>query len=190
MSDNGFWRELIDGMKQAVTALEADTISVAEMPDAAGRLHEIERRLAVLRRRWNAEQIEAANDPESEVGMSVLAPEPGRFGTVRPKVVGTEFRTVTTRSAKRTFNVAAILAGASKAWDADIATTIRRLLAERVVKIDVRWSELDRLAKREGLPMRVVDHEVDDDDVTGAWVGEVWTTRTKQEPITGGSENG
>jgi hypothetical protein len=179
------WPHHIDGIKLHLGLLELDGIPIAEMPDAAGEVRAIERRLATLRQGWNAEQLEAARDPESEFGPATFPTEHGQFGTVQPKVVGSEYRTVTTRTAKRTYNTGAILAG--MVTHGGFAGTMDALVfavRERLATVDWRWADLQRYCRATGLPLRTVPQRIlDDGDLDGPWVGEEWREQVRQERI-------
>jgi len=182
------WKVATDTIKVGVSLLEHDVvIPVAEMPDAAATVRDIERRLADLRHGWNTEQIAAARDPESEVGPPTFEPTP--FGVQRVEVKGTEYKTVTTRSAKRTYNTAAIIHGIAKALGGSqepVSPTEALLWAVRrgVAAVEWKWKRLQETARELDLPMRVVLHPISDDgDLAGPWVGEKWTERIGQKAV-------
>jgi hypothetical protein len=184
------WRLTMTNLKVDIGLLEAATIPIQDMPDAAGMVRAIEVRLADLRHGWNTEQVQAAKDPESEFGPSTLKPERSAFGTVQPQVVGREFRTVTTRTAKRTYNTAPILIGLSKALaedDTKVVTPIDALtyaIRERAAEVTWKWTALTRLARDLGLPLKVAKGPIaDDGDLDGPWVGEDWRETVTQQAI-------
>lgn len=183
------WRYCVDKLKGYTIALETAPVPVAEMPDAAGAVRDIERRLAAIRHGWNDEQMEAAKDAEGEFGPPTFERTP--YGTVSPKVVGTEFRTVTTRTAKRTYNTAPLLRGIAQGLtvrhgvETSEMDALRFVLRGGIASIDWKWRPLTVLARDLGLPMRVVPRPIaDDGDLDGPWVGEDWREGVKQEAIT------
>lgn len=185
------WRVVVDRILEDMRLLAETAIPVVEMPDAAGAVRAVEVKLAAIRQGWNAEQLAAASDPESELGPSTFPPERGAHGTRQPQVVGTEFRTVTTRTAKRSYNTAAILCGIARGLSQPGAgvgpiEALTWAVKERLAKVEWRWQELQRVAREYGLPLRVVQGVVaDDGDTEGPWVGELWKTRTEQEALRG-----
>ena len=182
------WNDHLETIRAAVRLLAETDIPVAEMPDAAAAVREVERRLANLRRGWNEEQVTAAKDPEGEFGPPTL--ERTQFGTIRPVVTGADFRTVTTRSAKRTYNTAAILHGmVARGGFLGVTDALTFALREGLARVEWRWSDLQRYATTVGLPLRTVPHRIaDDGDLDGPWVGEDWKTTVSQKAITGKDE--
>lgn len=177
------WQKHIFDMKTALLELEAAEVPVAEMPDAAGAVRDLERRLAELRHRWNEAQVEEAHDPESELGPPTL--EHTAFGTQKVQVVGRQYRTVTTRSAKRTYNTAAILHDmVEHGLFAGSMDALGFALRERLARVEWRWSDLTRYARTVGLPLRTVAHAIPDDgDLDAPHVGEEWRESIKQEAV-------
>lgn len=165
----------------------AGEVTVTEMPDLAGRIRAVERNLADIRKALNETQLEAARDPESEVGPGTFEPEPTPWGgTVHPKVQGTGYRTVTSRSAKRTYNTAPILVGIAEAVEGldGLLDGLVYGLENGLLTVAWRWTPLQKFAQAHGLPMKVVQHPIaDDGDLDGPWVGEKWTESVKQEAI-------
>ena len=189
MREEQTWREPIRTIRGAVSVLEEGDIPVAEMPDAAGEVRHIERRLAELRHRWNEEQLEATRDPEGEFGPPTL--ERTQFGTVTTRLEGAEYRTVTTRTARRTYNTAAILHGVAAALaernSVETSEVDALLFSMRagVASVSWKWTPLQRLARDLGLPLRTVPHAIPDDgDLDAPWIGEQWKETVRQEAVT------
>ncbi len=192
--------KMIRALQRATKNLEALTIEVPDIPDAAGDVRAIEVRLQSLRKDWNELAVMEAEDPESEYGPETLGsqePERGQFGgVVRPRVTGERYRTVEKSGpTKRTYNTAAILQGIANAeplaneMSAEAhegpLDALMWAIEQKVAEIKWKWTPLQKAAKALGLPMRVVKHEIaDDGDLDGPWVGEVHSTVTTQEPIT------
>jgi hypothetical protein len=180
---------LIGTIESAVKALrrrEFD-IDVDQMPDLAGRIRSAERALQEIRWALNEEQVAAAKDPESPVGPDTFPDEKTAFGTVKPRVVGQQFRTVTTRSCKRSYNTAPILMGVAEVEGFDSPLdALPFALSAGLLTITWKWTPLDKYSRANGLPLKTVKREIaDDGDLDGPWVGEVWTESTRQEPVRG-----
>ena len=192
--------KMIRALQRAVKNLEAFTIEVPDIPDAAGDVRAIEVRLQELRWEWNELAVVEAKDPESEYGPETLGPqdpEPSEFGgRVTPRVTGQRYRTVEKSGpTKRTYNTAAILQGIADAEPLEDQISagahegpldaLMWAIEQKIAEIKWKWTPLQKAAKALGLPMRVVKHEIaDDGDTGGAWVGEEHTTKITQEPIT------
>ena len=185
--------KMIRALQRAVKNLEALTIEVPGIPDAAGDVRAIEVRLQALRKDWNELAVTEAKDPESEYGPETLGSqesEKGQFGgIVRPRVTGQRYRTVEKSGpTKRTYNTGAILNGIAESDETETSSPLEALMwaiAQKVVTLKWNWTPLQKAAKAFGLPMRVVKHEIaDDGDLDGAWVGEEHSTITTQAPIT------
>ena len=183
--DNLRWDHFIGCIEDDIRQLRDAPIDIREMPDAAGRVRAIERRLADLRHAWNEEQLAAAKDPESELGPGTFEPEPSPYGgTIHPKVVGTEYRTVTSRSAKRSFSTAPILVGISEAEGIGPVEGLMFAIDQGLAAMTWKWTPLKKYVLAKGLPMRVVEHPIPDDgDLDGPWVGELWSESVRQEAI-------
>ncbi len=185
--------KLIRALQRATKNLEAVSLETPEVPDAAGAVRAVEVRLGDMRRAWNDAAVADASDPESEYGPDTLGsqePEKGPYGgTIHPKVTGTKYRTVTTRSCKRTYNTAAIMVGLARADElpevTDPVEALMWAIENKVATVKWGWRQLEKMAKGLGLPMRVVPREIaDDGDIEAPWVGEDWKDKTTQEPIT------
>jgi hypothetical protein len=186
------WRNAVDGIKLILEGLEQTDVPVVEMPDAAGAVRDLERRLAELRHRWNEAQVEEARDPESELGPPTM--EHSQFGSQTVQVVGREYRTVTNRSAKRTYNTAALLRGIAVGLTAHSLTETSELdalqfvLRGGIASVAWKWTPLTRLARDLGLPLRTVDHAIPDDgDLDAPHVGEEWRESIHQEAVKEGA---
>lgn len=99
-----------------------------------------------------------------------------------PQVEGEVYEVVEQRRAVRTFNVAAILMTA--ATERPMPETLRDLIAEDVLRIQPQWTKLNRYFSDHGLELRIAKGKatVDDGDIDGPHVGEVWHTETKLIP--------
>lgn len=88
-------------------------------------------------------------------------------------MTGFEYKIEESRSAKRTYNTAAILKQFdSKGW------TLHQLLAMDAVRLSWRWTELRKAYQVANLDLTVAAREVSDaGDLDEAPVGEVWSTR-------------
>lgn len=209
------WQDAIEEIGAAVRRLEAMTIADEDLPDAAEGARLWAGRLGELKREWLDQAMQAMRDPESPVGpatfdeppddASRVANEPMPVGptTKQPRgYTGAGGATVkTSRTAKRSYNTAAILVGIAEGeYDQRCAvhlaehgpdgptpdppmTPVEALLyAVRggVATVSWKWTPLKDLAAELGLPMRIVKREIaDDGDPTGPWVGEVWTEKPK-----------
>jgi hypothetical protein len=181
------WQETVEDLRNKTAWLALLSIPVEEMPDAAAQVRDVERRLAELRHGWNEQQIQAARDPENDLGPATFPAERTSFGTVQPQVVGRQWRTVTTRTAKRSYNTAAIIHGLVQHGAYQEPTlALMGAIREGAAKVDWRWTQLQALARRLGLPLRTVDHAIPDDgDLDAPWVGESWQESVRQEPVKG-----
>ena len=171
--------------------LECDP-EVIEIPDIAGRMRAVETKLGDQRRDWNEVAVIAASDPEDPAGPDTFGdqtPEPGKFGgIVKPKVTGKQYRTIVQRKTTRSYNTATILAGLADAEELpEIKSPLDAILwarSEGVLTLKWSWTKLQKAAKLLGLPMRVVQHAIEDDaTLGGAWVGEAHVDKSTQEPI-------
>lgn len=99
-----------------------------------------------------------------------------------PQVEGEIYEVVEQRRAVRTFNVAAILTTA--AAERPMPETLRELIDEDVLRIQPQWTKLNRYFADHGLELRIAKGKatVDDGDIDGPHVGEVWHTETKLIP--------
>lgn len=186
----------IRALQRAVKNLEELKIEVPDIPDAAGDVRAMEVRLQALRKDWNELAVTEAKDPESPFGPDTLGsqePEASQFGgRVTPRVTGQRYRTVEKPGpTKRTYNTAPILHGIAESDSEHIVGVSSPLdalmwaVSQKIITIKWNWTPLQKMVKALGLPMRVVKHEIaDDGDLDGAWVGEVHSTITTQEPIT------
>lgn len=186
MTDHPTLDGVLATLEHAAKDLRGVPVDVLAMPDASGRLRAVEITLAEVRRGWNAATLVAVKDPENPLGPETFPAERTLFGTVKPRVVGTQYRTVTKRSAKRTYSTAAILKGAgdSEHFAGSPLEALMAMLREGAVRLDYVWGEFEKFCRRYGLPMRVVEGAITDDgDVTGPWVGEVWKETVSQEAV-------
>lgn len=184
------WRAAVDEMREVLGLLETAAIPIVELPDAAGAVRDIERRLADLRHRWNEQQVEEARDPESELGPPTL--ERTQFGSQKVQVTGREYRTVTTRSAKRTYNTTALLWGIARGLEArepqagpvSELNALRYCIVAGVASVKWAWTPLTRLARDLGMALHTVPHAVaEGDDLGGPQVGETWVEQVRQEAV-------
>lgn len=92
---------------------------------------------------------------------------------------GRDYRVSESRSAKRTYNTARILADfAGEGW------ALRDLLDADAVRLAWRWTELRRAYEQANVPLTVAHHEVEDlGDVEESPIGEVWKSAYKVEGI-------
>lgn len=136
--------------------------SPEEVADILGEIRHIERLMADWRRSLSAET------PDAE---------------------GKNYRTVTKRRARRSYNTTRIIGdvqvalakerGEASAWDA-----IRELMGADALRLQVRWSDLKKLLALWDIPLVVAQHEIEDGDLAEAQVGEIWEEYTTQEAIT------
>jgi hypothetical protein len=87
---------------------------------------------------------------------------------------GSDYRAVTNRKAVRSYNTNGILA----AFGGDL----QRLLRADAVRLQWRWTQLERACNVGDVPLTKVFHEIDDGD-PDAMVGEVWTDDIRVEAI-------
>jgi hypothetical protein len=91
---------------------------------------------------------------------------------------------VTTRSAKRSYNTAAIVWAVAGATDGDPTHALMRCVNTGVATVAWSWSKLRSLAEELGLPLKKVNHPViEDGDIEGPWVGEDWKAQVRQEAV-------
>ena len=85
-------------------------------------------------------------------------------------VDGKEYKVTESRSAKRSYNSAAIIASLSRA---DIG--VKDILNSDAARLSWRWTELKRLFNQANLPLTTIGHEVEDlGEIDEPHVGEVW----------------
>lgn len=89
-------------------------------------------------------------------------------------VDGEKYRTVVSRSARRSYNTAAILS----AFDNDL----RSLISADAVRLQWRWTQLKDEARKRDVTLVVAHHEIEDEgEVDGPMIGEVWSDQVKVE---------
>ena len=138
-------------VKELVRTIRA-TVNDEPTPDLVADLKHAERLLADLRR---------------EVISEVAGEQEGRA-----------WRIVETRKAKRSYNDDALLS----AFDIGrLDWTLRRLLDEGVLRLDWRWTQLDRYAAKSDVSLNVAKHEIESGDPEH--VGEVWESRLDVKPL-------
>ena len=88
-------------------------------------------------------------------------------------VDGKDYRIVESRSAKRSYNTAGLMASfGAKGWD------LPDLLASDAVRLSWRWTELKRVAERADVTLTIAHHEVEDEgEIDSPLIGEVWNSR-------------
>ena len=95
-----------------------------------------------------------------------------------PEGEGVNYRVTTGHKATRSYNTAAIL----YAIDGDPARALRTLRAADVVRLQWRWSQLQRFFASTGRDLVVTNHEITDSgEIDGPMVGQVWEDVTRLE---------
>jgi len=90
---------------------------------------------------------------------------------------GKEYRAAFSRSAKRSYNTAAIL----KSFD-DAGVDLKALRAADVVRLQWRWTELKAEAYKAGVTLSIAPRELGDDgDLDEPMIGEVWEDSIRLE---------
>jgi hypothetical protein len=145
---------------ELIDVVEVDVSSLAKAPmpepgadvDAVGRLRTVRDRLSKV-----IAGLEAEMDPSS---------------------VGDEYRQVEQRRAKRSYNTARLIDAFGEA-----GLSMQQLIRDDVLRLSWQWTPLRRVASQAGVTLAITPNEVlDDGDLDGPMVGEVWSTSYKVEP--------
>lgn len=147
------WRQTIWELEKITDRITRIPVPDETIPDLAGRIRRVEVDLGDYRRALLSE--------------------------VSEPMEGDNYRIEVGRKADRTYNTARLLAAFSEAWGTDLAGTVRRLVTSQVVSLRWSWSRLEKELAVAQIGLSKAYQEIDDDDLDGPMVGEVWKTDTR-----------
>ena len=151
----------VEQLRETTAELIEVVVSDEDMVDVVGDVAAIHRRLG-----------EWLRDQRSELGGGMK---------------GERWMSVERRSATRSYNTNSLLARFADALPGgqSPAGALQRLLERDVVRLQWRWTDLQKAAEQDDVTLRVANHEITDGD-PDADVGAVWSGRVTLESVEAG----
>lgn len=172
---------LFAAMLERVATLRTLPLEGGQLADAAGMCRRVERDLADIRRGWN----EQLKDAEPTAAAEPQAPS--QWDSGEAQAVGKQFQTTKSRSAKRSYSTAAILAGVAEETNTSPMVQLNTMVMAGVAVITWKYTKLKGYLEGVGIDLAehtLKDEPIDDDGtISPDWMGEVWTTTMSQQAI-------
>jgi len=157
-------RGLLDRLNAAVKEIRSFPVTEEETPDLAGEINY------------------AAN--------SLTAHKRSLMAEVGAETTGEHYKLIFENAAKRNYNTARLLNDIAGAQNISMIEALLEVIALDVVRLDWRWTALQKYANRIGLDLVIRKRgATEDGDMDSPHVGEMWTNRPvlKAAADTGGA---